>query len=613
MASLVSLPVDAWITVGVVIGVVGALVADLGRPDLVLLGGLATLLVAGVVTPSEAFAGFSNSAVLTVGALYIVAGGVQHTDALARLDQILFASTSRLGPLLARFMVPTACLSGLLNNTPIVAMLTPRLQNWADERGIPTSKLMIPLSYAAITGGMTTLVGTSTNLIVAGLMEAEGYEPLHLFDVTWIGIPAALAVIAYFVFGGHRLLPDRGTSAPAVEEELNTNMFEVKVTLQSPMIGQTVAEAGLRDLGDAYLTHVRRDGQVQQATPRLTLEQGDVLAFNGSLAARERLLERAGLKRTLPTPDDHTDPARYETLPLYEAVIAESSNLVGTTLGEANFREEYQGVVLGIQRQNEPVTGPVGNTRLQAGDLLIVEAPTDFEKRWSSGSRDEFYLVAPRDGRARTAPAESGKDDDSESDDRSARAPLALALTGGMVLAAATGVIPIVTAAFIAALFMILTGCVTTDEAQRALNVQVLVVIAAALGIGKAIETTGIAKQVAETMIGATEAWGPVATLAVIYLLTNLLTEIITNNAAAVLMLPISMAAASSLGAPPIAFGLIVAIGASASFLTPIGYQTNLMVMSPGGYRFSDYARVGWPVTILVMTISVTTISLLWL
>ncbi|PSQ97591.1 MAG: SLC13 family permease [Bacteroidetes bacterium SW_9_63_38] len=612
MASLASLPVDALVTVGVVLGVVGALVSDWGRPDLVLLGGLAVLLVTGVVPPSQAFAGFSNSAVLTVGALYIVAGGVQHTDALAQLDRVLFAKSSRLELLLARFMVPTSLLSGLLNNTPIVAMLTPRLQTWADKQGIPASKLMIPLSYAAITGGMTTLVGTSTNLIVAGLMEAEGYEPLHLFDVTWIGVPAAGAVIAYFVLGGHRLLPDRGTSAPPVETELDTNMFEVKVTEQASrrLSGQTVAEAGLRDLGDAYLTHVRRNGRVQQATPRLTLEQGDVLAFNGSLAARERLLERSGLKRTLPSPDGRTDdPARYETLPLYEAVIAESSNLVGATLEDVNFREEYQGVVLGIQRQNEPMTGPVGDTRLQAGDLLIVEAPTDFEKRWSSGSRDEFYLVAPRDGRARTA----ARDEEDEDDDRSARAPLALALTGGMVLAAATGVVPIVTAAFIAALLMILTGCVTTAEAQRALNVQVLVVIAAALGVGKAIETTGIAREVAGAVIGATEAWGPVATLAAIYLLTNLLTEIITNNAAAVLMLPISMAAASSLGAPPIAFGLIVAIGASASFLTPIGYQTNLMVMSPGGYRFSDYAKVGWPVTILVMTISVTVISLLWL
>lgn len=612
MLSLASLGLDAWVTIVVVIGVVAALVSDLGRPDLVMLSGLSVLLITGVVTPEQAFAGFSNSAVLTVGALYIVAGGVQHTNALSRLDRMLFAESSGMGALLARFMVPTSLLSGLLNNTPIVAMLTPRLQEWADEQGIPASKLMIPLSYGAITGGMMTLVGTSTNLIVAGLMEVEGYEPLHLFDVTWIGIPATVAVITYFVVGGHRLLPDYGTSAPAVEEELDENMFEVKVTVQSPIVGQTVEEAGLRDLGDAYLTHVRRGSQVLQATPRLTLEQGDVLTFNGRLAARERLLQRPGLKRTLPTVHDRQeDPVRYETLPLYEAVIAESSNLVGSTLSEANFREEYQGVVLGIQREDEPVTGPVGTTTLQAGDLLIVEAPSDFEKRWSSGSRDEFYLVAPRDGRARTTPTD-GNDDESD-DDQSARAPLALGLTGAMVLAAAVGVVPIVTAAFIAALLMILTGCITSAEAQRALNVQVLLVIAAALGIGQALDTTGVAQHVAQTVIGVTEPWGPVAALAAIYLVTNLMTELITNNAAAVLMLPISMATASTLGAPPTAFGLVVAIAASASFLTPIGYQTNLMVMAPGGYRFSDYARVGWPVTLLVMTLSVAIISVGWL
>ncbi len=611
MAPLSSLGPDAWITVAVVVGLVGALMADLGRPDLVLLSGLAALLVTGVVPPAEAFAGFSNPAVLTVGALYVVAGGVQQTSALSRLDRVLFPDTTRLGPVLARFMVPTSVLSGLLNNTPIVAMLTPRLQEWADAQDIPASKLMIPLSYAAITGGMMTLVGTSTNLIVAGLMEAEGYDPLSLFDVTWVGVPAALVVIAYFVLGGHRLLPDRGTSAPAAERRLGQNMFEVTVTAPSPIVGQTVAEAGLRDLGDAYLTHVRRGTKVLQGRPDRTLEQGDILAFNGSLAARERLLERPGLSRTLPHPDGtHDDPARYETLPLYEAVIAESSNLVGTTLGEANFREQYQGVVLGIQRQDEPVTSPVGTTELQAGDLLIVEAPGDFEERWSSGSREEFYLVAPRDGRAR--PGGAPEHDDEEMD-RSGRAPIALGLTGTMVLAAATGLAPIVTAAFLAALLMILAGCIRPAEAQRALNVQVLVVIAAALGIGKAIETTGLATAAAQGVLSVAEPFGPVTVLVALYLLTNLLTEIITNNAAAVLMLPVAMAAASSLGAPPVAFGVLVAVAASASFLTPIGYQTNLMVMAPGGYRFSDYARVGWPVTLLVMGTSVGIISLVWL
>jgi di/tricarboxylate transporter len=612
---------DAWVTVAVVVAVVAALVRDWGRPDMLMLGGLAALLLSGVLTPEQAFAGFSNSAVLTVGALYVVAAGVQRTEALAALDRFLFTPSGSRGLTLARFMLPTSFLSGLINNTPIVAMLTPRLQEWAGERGIPASKLMIPLSYAAITGGMTTLVGTSTNLIVAGLMETEGYEPLHLFDVTWIGVPASLAVIAYFVLGGHRFLPDRGTPAPVVEDELERDTFELKVTVQSPLVGQTVEEANLRRLDDAYLTHIRRGDQVIQASPRQALEQGDVLTFNGTPTARERLLQRPGLKRHVPEPGG-PDPVRYRTLPLYEAVIAESSDLVGQTLKEANFREEYQGVVLGIQRKDQPVTSPVGTTRLQAGDLLILEAPGDFARRWSSGRRDEFYLVAPRDGRGRRADvngegtadlSNGGKRGDGEKadgdDDRSDRMYLSLGLTGAMVVAAATGLVPIVTAAFVAALLMIVTGCLSSAEARKSLNVQVLVVIAGALGLGQAVETTGLAEVLAQGVLGATAHFGPVAVLVMIYLATNLLTEIITNNAAAVLMVPISMATASNLGAPPEAFGLVVAVAASASFLTPIGYQTNLMVMGPGGYRFSDYARVGWPVTVIVMTI---TVSILW-
>ena len=645
MEEFAALGPDAWITVAVALAVVVALVWDISRPDMLMLGGLSVLLLSGVVTPDQAFQGFSNSAVLTVGALYVVAAGVQQTDALATLDQFLFSTSGGRGATLARFMLPTAFLSGLINNTPIVAMLTPRLQEWAAERGIPASKLMIPLSYAAITGGMTTLVGTSTNLIVAGLMEAEGYEPLQFFDVTWIGVPASLAVIAYFVLGGHRFLPDRGTPAPVVEDELEENTFELKVTVGSPLIGETVKEANLRHLDDAYLTHVRRGEQVIQASPRQGLEQGDVLTFNGKPATRERLLQRSGLKRNIPEPGDGRKPLRYRTLPLYEAVIAESSDLVGKTLREANFREEYQGVVLGIQRKDKPVTSPVGNTRLKAGDLLIVEAPGDFAKRWSSGRRDEFYLVAPRDGRGGGIPSGSKKTADGRTsngasadgssvngtaaeagsangqaapgeveseEERSGMMYVALGLTGAMVVFAATGILPIVTAAFVAALLMIATGCLSGAAAQKSLNVQVLVVIAAALGIGQAVETTGLARALAQTVLDATAGLGPVAVLVALYLATNLLTEIITNNAAAVLMLPISTATASTLGAPPAAFGLLVAVAASASFLTPIGYQTNLMVMGPGGYRFSDYARVGWPVTLIVMSITVGTIMVLY-
>lgn len=588
---------EAWLTVSVVIALVIALVRDVARPDVLLLGGVGVLLLAGVLTPAEAFSGFANPAVLTVAALYVVAAGVQRTNALAALDGVMFHRSPRMGSTLARFMLPTAVLSGFLNNTPIVAMLTPRLQQWAERRGIPASKLMIPLSYAAIAGGMLTLVGTSTNLVVSGLLEAEGYPALGLFDVTWIGVPAAACVIMYFTFGAHRLLPKRVAPESKFERELQKGLFELKVAVQSPLVGQTIEEAGLRALKDAFLVHIRRGDQIIQATPRTVLEQGDVLAFTSSASAIRRLLQRPGLKRNFST-DGLLDSDKYQTLPLYEAVVSDSSHLVGKSLGEVNFRERYQAVVLGIQRKDEAIHSPIGQTPIRAGDQLFLEAPNDFEERWGS-DRGEFYLVAPRQ-EERVAP-------------QPWKAPLALGITGLMVAVAATGLVPIVTAAFTAALLMIVTRCISGAGAQQALNIQVLVVIAGALGLGHAVEKTGLADVVASSILDVTAEAGPVAALAAVYLATNLLTELITNNAAAVLMLPVSLSTASTLDAAPEAFAVVVAIAASASFITPIGYQTNLMVMSPGGYRFGDYTRAGWPVSLIIMAVAVTVITLVWL
>jgi di/tricarboxylate transporter len=658
---------DAWYTVAVAAGLVVALMRDLARPDLVMLGGLAALLTAGVVSPAEAFEGFSNSAVLTVAALYVVAAGVQRTDALVSLDAFLFGQTGGLGRTLARFMVPTSVLSGLLNNTPIVAMLIPRLQQWARRRGIPASKLMIPLSYAAITGGLLTLFGTSTNLIVAGLMESEGYEPLRLFDITWVGVPVTTGVVVYFATLGHRFLPDRGTLRTAVEDELQDDLFEMRVTPESPLRGETVSGAGLRDLGDAYLVHVQRGEQITEVTPRTVLEDGDLLAFTGDRRSLGPLSRRTGLAphRTpgAPLPPDadrsgaapvgemdvHDDalsgilhnrrdgtPATFpdearleradfdgaqaddmETLPLYEAVVADSSDLVGKSLREVSFRERYGGVVLGIQRKNKPVHDTTAQVPLRAGDLLIVEAERDFVERWGGGGQEEFYLVAPRERQgvpeAQAVAEVEARDRRPESRPDAWRAPFSLALLGTMVLVAATGLVPIVTSAFVAALVMVFSGCLSAAEAQKALNIQVLVVIAAALGIGGAIEATGLAAVLGRGLVGLAADSGAIAVLVALYLATNLLTELVTNNAAAVLMLPIAMAAAAALGEPPIAFGVVVAVAASASFLTPIGYQTNLMVMAPGGYRFSDYTRAGWPVTLLTLVITVAVVALRWL
>ena len=302
---------DAWVTVGTLLLMFVALVKDLARPDLILLGSLGVLLGFGILTPEAAFSGFSNKAVLAVGALFVVAAGVQHTGALEFTDRLLFPRTPNLPVATARIMVTTATLSAFLNNTPIVAMFIPRVQAWCERTGVPVSKLMIPLSYSAILGGLTTLIGTSTNLLVAGLMEASGYAPLQLFDFAWVGGPAAVVAILYLAVVGHRLLPDRSKDGLSFDDDLKECLFEVRVATDAPLVGQTVEEAELRHLGDAFLVHVRRGADdIIPAAPEVALRGGDVLTFVGRASMLDHLLERPGLVREHP---GLTEPAHATT------------------------------------------------------------------------------------------------------------------------------------------------------------------------------------------------------------------------------------------------------------------------------------------------------------
>ena len=591
---LISLEWQAWVTLGIILASLISLFKELARPDVILMGALGLLLLFGILSPSEALSGFSNPAVITVGSLFIVAAGIQNTGALIFTEVFLFHRSTHLSSVLARLMGTTAVLSAFLNNTPIVAMLIPRVKAWSERAGVPASRLMIPLSYAAILGGMTTLIGTSTNLVVSGLMQANGYPPLGVFDLTVVGAPAALCAVAYFVLFGYRFLPDRQQEELSFEKELKSYLFELQVAPGSSLEGQTIEAAGLRSLGEAYLAHLHRDGQILSSSPNTFLQSGDVLTFSGSRHVLNQLLKKPGLMRTTSVRQSESQT----TLPLFEAVVAPTSNLIGKTLRETQFREQYQGVVLAIHRRDEQIEAPLGRTPIRAGDLLLIEAQGGFDKRWNE-YKDEFYLVAPR-GAQKNRPHKK-------------KAPMALLILLAVILLAAVGVAPIATTAFIGALAFIATGCLSADEARKALDLPVLIVIAAALGLGGAVESTGLADTLAWGITESTSLLGPMGILAIVYLVTGLLTEIITNNAAAALMLPIGLSIAQHLGIPPKAFALVVAIAASASFLTPIGYQTNLMVMSPGGYRFSDYLRSGLLVTLIVATTSLAMISWIWL
>ncbi|MEX0599245.1 MAG: SLC13 family permease, partial [Rhodothermales bacterium] len=548
-------------------------------------------LVFGVVAPVEAFSGFSDPAVITIASLYVVAAGIHRTGVLSSLDRLFVSPHGNVAPLLMRIMVPTAAMSALLNNTPVVAMLMPRMQSVARKTGISVSKLLMPMSFSAIAGGMITLIGTSTNLIASGLMVDAGYQGFSLFEFAWIGVPAATFTVLYMAMAGHRLIPE---SEPEEREDIDAldYQFELRVPGDSHFVGMSVQQAQLRSLGDAYLVHIRRDGHtIGPVTPEEVIKGADVLTFTGRTAAMERLLLRTDFHANVDGPPLH-DPD--SDIPLFEAVVAAGSTLVGHTLKEVSFREKYQGVVLAIRRQDESLRGAIGNVPLKPGDLLLIEAHTGFDSNWNQ-SQGDFYLVTPksqiRHGLSR-------------------KAPIALSLLAGMIGFHVAGVLSLAAAAFSAALGMVLLGCLRGSELRKSIDVTVMLTIAGAFGIGHAVDVSGLADVIGHGVASAVPNQGPLAVLILLYLITLVLTEIITNSAAIVIMIPIALAAGLDLGVPPHAVALTVTIAASASFLSPIGYQTNLMVMGAGGYRFKDYFRVGLPVSVGIMLITLVVVSL---
>jgi di/tricarboxylate transporter len=550
------------------------------------MAGLVFLMVTGVLSPNDAFVGFSNQAVFTVGALFIVAAGIQKTRALSFLEKAVFDDKASLRTVLFRMMASTSAMSAFLNNTPIVAMLIPQIQEWADRTGHSASRLLIPLSYSAIVGGVVTLIGTSTNLIVSGMLTDRNYEPLGLFELSCIGLPAAIIVLIYFYLIGYKTLPGSKKRENIDDQNLNGYQFDFEIPKGSNLSGLTVEEAGLRALDQAFLIHVvRQNHTIGPVGPGFLLEENDILTFIGELKYIDELAIRKNLIRSAPVLD-----ATAKELPVFEAVVAPTSFLVGKTFKEIEFRERFHGVVVGIQRRDEQIKGALGNIPVKAGDLLLIEAKAGFEDIYNN-DKDNFYLVTGKGVR------------DFQSNEK---APIALAIMLIMIGVATFGLMPIVTAALVAAILIVLTGCIKKGQILGAVNIPILLVIASAIGVGQAIETTGIAQISASFIIGQTAGFGIVAVIISLYLITNLFTEVITNNAAAVLMVPVALAAALEVGLDSHAAAVTVAVAASASFLTPIGYQTNLMVMGAGGYKFNDYVKAGLPVTLIMLVVTVT-------
>jgi di/tricarboxylate transporter len=584
---------DAWITLAVVLLVLATLVRGRVSPAVVVFGGAVAVLVLGVIEPEQAFSGFSNSAPITVAALYVLAAGIEKTGALTPVMQSTLGDRGWYRRPLVRTLVPTMGASAFLNNTPIVAMLIPQVTAWASRRGVSVSKLLMPVSFAAVLGGLLTVIGTSTNLVVSGQMSTLGLEEIGFFEIGRLGLPIAVVGLVAVIVLAPRVLPARRSARVEMEEEGRRFSVEMLVEPGGPIDGKTVEQARLRHLSGLFLASVDRgDTTIAPVRPETVLRGGNRLHFVGSIEKVVDLQEMRGLRSAeLEHVLDLEDPSvRY-----FEAVVGSRSPLVGSTLRDVGFRSTYQAAVLGIHRSGHLVEGRLGTQKIRMGDTLILVSDPGFRDRWRD--RADFLLVAEVDG---TPPVATSK----------AWIPVGLLL--GVVGLAATGVFPILEGALLAAVVLVATRVLTPLEARRAIDIEVIVVIASAFGLAAAMQTSGLAATVASGLVEVFGGFGERGVLLGLVLATMILTEMVTNNAAALLMLPIAVSAAMASGLDPRGAAIAVAVSASASFLSPIGYQTNMMVYGPGGYRFSDYARLGWVLSLTVVVATVLLVPVLW-
>lgn len=587
---------DAWVTLVVLVVMVAAMATERTSPLRAVAGAIVVLLVTGVIDEDDLLGGISSSAPLTIAALYVLAGAAVTTAAFDRVLPLLLGHRgSGERNTLTRIAVTSGGLSALVPNSPLVAVLAPQVVIASRRDGRPASRLLLPLNYATVLGGVITLSGTSTNLIVSDLLSrTPGQEPFSFFEITPVGIWVAAAGWLTLVAVAPRLLPNR----TPVEQDLRAAAKQYSVAMQvdpaGPLVDRSVLEAGLRNLEGVYLTALERGDRFEAPiAPEAVLASGDTLYFVGDVT---RVLDLHRIRGLKPVADDLGDDEFHQLdSQLFEVVVSDTSDLVGSTLKESAFRARYGGAVLAIHRSGETISGKLGTIVLRAGDVLLVLAAPSFAQVRTNGN--DFSIVATLE----EAPPP-----------RRRRAWIVLVTFAAVVVAAATGFTTLLTSAVVGASVLIALRVISPAEARRAVNVKVVALIALSVVLGTAVAKSGLATEVGDLLRQVGDRTGDIGLLAAVLVGTMLLSEVMANTAAAAVMFPIAVQAATGVGADPRAFAVAVLIGGSCAFLTPFGYQTNLMVYGLGGYRFSDYLRLGAPLDVVVAVVAVAVIPLVF-
>ncbi|MCH8839277.1 MAG: SLC13 family permease [Planctomycetes bacterium] len=600
------LTLQGWIALGTTVAVF--VVMQWRRSvsvDLLFLGGLVVVTMTGVIDTEQALAGFAHKAVILIGALFAASAGLRATGVLDWVsNRLLGNATSERGALLR--LTAVVPVSAFVLNTPLVAMMAPVVVDWCRKRNVSPSRLLMPLSYLTILGGVCTLIGTSTTLVINGKLAAMAGDhggELSFFEITGVGVPLACLGVVYMLVVASRRLPDRTELIEQFDEHRREYLVEMQVENSCPLIGKTVQDAGLRHLPGLFLIEIGRGSEtITPVSPQDAIQAGDHLIFTGVVTTIADLERIPGLVPAVDTTFE-TTPAKRIRRQLTEAVLSRTSPLIGLNVREADFRKRYNAAIVAVHRNGERLTNKVGDIRLEPGDTLLLQTRNEFVEAHRHSR--EFYLVS-------SVGATTARRHD--------RALVAGLLFVGLIVwlticslwpnwlpwgnFMAPNIHAIVAIGIVLA--MIVTRCLTTSEARSAIDLHVLLTIGAALGLGEALDRSGAALWLAESLIHITNAlgigpdWKPYFLLAVIYLVSQLFTETITNVAVASIMLTVSVSVAMAGGYDPRPFIIAVTLAASLSFVTPIGYQTNLMVMGPGGYQPRDYWKVGWPLALLM-------------
>jgi di/tricarboxylate transporter len=595
--------VDQYITIAILTLTFALLIKSKIPPVAVFIGALTLTITFRLAPLSDSLKGFSNPGMLTVGALLLVAAGMYRTGAITLITEKLIGHPKSLLAAQAKILPPVAVGSAFLNNTPLVAMFIPVIRDLAKISRLPAPRLYIPLSFASILGGTCTLIGTSTNLVVAGMVidflakgdpNAPPLRQIAMFDLAWIGLPATVAGIVFMMLISRFLLPGTRETESAAEI---TRLFgvEFKVTADAPIIGKSLEDMGyINPLGFQLLALKRNGVDDAEIKPQTTLEAGDVLEFSAMVEAIPDLWGTDGLEPVYGTRVREMVSARHSHR-LVEVVVSRRAlalerKIKDLPVPEANLKVS----IIAISRGGNPIDGPMSEIRVKAGDVAVLEVDEPF---FHENQRSIAFSMVRRLTGARIK--------------RYDRAVYAFLITIGMVVVVAFGWMTMLNAALLASGAMIMTGCMTFRQAGRSLELKTLVIIASAIGLEAAVTGSGLSTKIAD-LLGIIGGDNPYTALTVVFIGCIFMDTMITNVASAVFMFPIAMVMAGNLGVSGMPFAIIVMVGASCSFISPMGYQTNLMVYGPGGYRFTDFVKIGIPMTVVVGIVAIIIAPLVW-